>query len=93
MVSITAFTYIMDHYYLCRISGLSDLPVLQLWYTFMSGALSFPWDLVLELNPGAAVVQDRLERHRAPPCASQLPSVQANYLLVLETYYLYLVLL
>jgi hypothetical protein len=81
MLSITASASIMNRNYLYHISGLSDLPVFKLWCSFMSRALSSPWDLLLECNPGA---------HRGPrpagaprPCASQLPSVQANYLLVL----------
>jgi hypothetical protein len=88
LLSVTAFS--STHESLLRISGLSDLPIVQLWYSFMSGALSSPWDLVLECNPEAWWSKNN---HSPTACASQLPSAQANYLLVLGTYYLYHVLL
>ena len=79
----TASASIMDRNYLCHTSGLSDLSVVKLWRSFMSGALSSPW---------GTSFSNAIQGHRGPrstgaprPCASQLPSVRANYSLVLWT--------
>ena len=87
LLNITAFTSIMDRYYLCpAITCFSDVSVVLLWYSFMSGALSWPWDLALQCNLGHG---GPISAGDPPPCASQLPSVQTNYLPVLDTYYMY----
>jgi len=72
-----------DRNYLCHISGLSDLSVVKLWRSVMSGAPH---------RPGTSSFSNAIQGHRGPrsagaprPCASQLPSVEANYSLFLWT--------